>query len=81
MKQAHRIHTAACSFALLSLALMIWWLLDPRRVPLAVAMPIGQLLLFALSVVLLADWRAQRSQRSHAVGEPALALKSKVVKP
>jgi hypothetical protein len=77
MKRSHRIHTAACAFALFSLALVTWWLLDPRRVPVVVAMPLGQVLLFALSVVLLADWRAQRSR---AAGEPALALKSKVLK-
>ena len=54
----HRLVDAACVFALVGLAAMTWSVLDPRPVPVFIAMSVGQvigtlsLLLFLLVLVL-----------------------------
>jgi hypothetical protein len=54
-----RILAAACALALLALALMAWSLLDPRPVPVILAMSLGQglgtLSLIAFLTVVAAD--------------------------
>ncbi|MEO6952766.1 MAG: hypothetical protein ABI321_13235 [Polyangia bacterium] len=51
----------ACFLALAALALMVWSLLDPRPIPVVVAMSVGQVLgtlsLGAFLVVVIADLR------------------------
>jgi hypothetical protein len=53
----------ACFFALAALALMVWSLLDPRPIPVVVAMSVGQVLgtlsLGAFLVVVAADLRSR----------------------
>lgn len=65
----------AAMVALVALACMVWSLLDPRPVPIMVAMSIGQalgtfsLLLYAIVVVVEAR-RAARAERPEAPADP-----------
>ena len=56
-----RILKAACWLALSALALMVWSLLDPRPIPVIVAMSVGQVLgtlsLAAFLILISADLR------------------------
>jgi hypothetical protein len=70
MRRAGRIHRAACSFALLTLALMFAWFVHPNAVSMGLAKSIGQVLLFALTLVLVADWRAQAARLTDATAGP-----------
>lgn len=58
-----QILRVACFFALAALALMVWSLLDPRPIPVVVAMSVGQVLgtlsLGAFLVVVVADLRGR----------------------
>lgn len=44
LPSAPRILTMACMLALLALALIVWSLVDPRPIPVIVAMSVGQVL-------------------------------------
>jgi hypothetical protein len=74
MKEPRRILGAACSFALVALALMVWSLFDPRPIPVIVAMSVGQLLgtvsLLSFGYVVSADWRARLAGTKDAVRRP-----------
>lgn len=65
-RRAHRVLQAACVFALIAIGLMTWSLLDPRPVPVMVAMSLGQVIgslaLAAFGLVIWADVR--RAQRA-----------------
>jgi hypothetical protein len=56
-----RILKAACWLALAALGLMVWSLLDPRPIPVIVAMSVGQVLgtlsLFAFLTLVSIDFR------------------------
>jgi hypothetical protein len=62
-KRFPQILRVACFFALAALALMVWSLLDPRPIPVVVAMSVGQVLgtlsLGAFLVVVVADLRGR----------------------
>ncbi len=62
-----RVLRAACLLALAALGLMIWSLLDPRPVPVMVALSAGQALgtasLLAFAVIVIADLRRARLGR------------------
>ena len=64
---------AACALSLLALGLMVWSLLDPRPLPVILAMSLGQVLgtlsLVALLLVVVADLRPFRA-RSAAPPRP-----------
>ena len=57
-----RVMTIACALALFALALIVWPLLDPRPIPVIVAMSVGQVIgtmsFGAFLVVVVNDWRA-----------------------
>jgi hypothetical protein len=63
-----RVLRAACVLAIVGLALMSWSLLDPRPLPVLVAMSVGQgfgTLSFAMFIaVVLADLRRARLDRA-----------------
>jgi len=65
-RRAHRVLQAACVFALIAIGLMTWSILDPRPVPVMVAMSLGQvvgtLALATFGLVIWADLR--RGQRA-----------------
>jgi hypothetical protein len=67
-----KILRVACFFALASLALMVWSLLDSRPIPVVVAMSVGQVLgtlsLGAFLVVVVVDLRSRM--------KPGVATKS-----
>jgi len=59
-----RLLRLACLLALVALALMVWSLLDPRPMPVIIAMSVGQALgtasLGAFGLVVFADYRRLR---------------------
>jgi ABC-type nickel/cobalt efflux system permease component RcnA len=66
--------TLACSFALLALALIVWSLLDPRPIPVIVAMSVGQAIgvsFAAFLFVVVTDVRARyKVAPAPAAGSP-----------
>lgn len=58
-----RVMMVSCSFALLALGLIVWSLLDPRPIPVIVAMSVGQaigtLSFAAFLVVVATDLRSR----------------------
>jgi len=58
-----RVMTIACALALFALALIVWPLLDPRPIPVIVAMSVGQLIgtlsFAAFLVVVAGDLRSR----------------------
>lgn len=73
MRNSRRVLGASCAFALVALGLMMWSLLDPRPIPVVVAMSVGQaigtLSLVSYLYVVVADWRGR------AGTEPPLTTK------
>jgi hypothetical protein len=65
--------TAACALALVALGLVVWSLLDPRPIPVIVAMSVGQVLgtlsFAAFLVVVVGDVRS-REKSTKAPPEP-----------
>ena len=65
-----RIMMLACVLALFALSLIVWSLLDPRPIPVIVAMSVGQVLgtlsLVVFACVVVADWRAQLARAKEA---------------
>ena len=58
-----RVMTLACAFALFALGLIVWSLLDPRPIPVIVAMSVGQVIgtvsFAAFLVVVVGDLRSR----------------------
>ena len=67
IKSYHRTLSAACVAALVSLALMVWSLIEPTPMPVLVAMSAGQVLgtlsLLAFLGVVAADLRRAHLER------------------
>lgn len=73
--RSSRLLHVACVLALFALALMVWSLLDPRPMPVILAMSVGQGLgtasLGAFVLVVLADFRRlRRAARARASSAP-----------
>jgi hypothetical protein len=70
-----RIIAAACGLALVGLALMAWSLLDPRPIPVIVAMSLGQgagtLSFLAFLAVAAVDIRWALARRGASLRPPA----------
>jgi hypothetical protein len=64
MKRMEKLVTISCVMALIALPLMLWSLVDPRPMPIIVAMSVGQVIgtlslaLYVVAIVL--DLRAAR---------------------
>ncbi len=77
-KRAERLLRVACVVALAALSLMVWSVLDPRPIPVVVAMSVGQVLgtlslLLFFCVVALDLRRANRASAAAAAPpEPAI---------
>jgi hypothetical protein len=75
---------AAALLALLALACMVWSLLDPRPVPIMVAMSVGQALgtlsfLLYASVVVVDGYRSTRAARAAEPAAPTAVTPDEVV--
>lgn len=68
-----RAMTLSCSFALLALGLIVWSLLDPRPIPVIVAMSVGQAIgtfsFAAFLFVVLTDIRSHYKTAPTAPGD------------
>ena len=59
----HKLVYASCILALVAIALMVWSVLDPRPLPVVVAMSVGQaigtlsLLLYGIAALVTIDWK------------------------
>ncbi len=63
LPQPRRVMTLACALALFALGLIVWSLLDPRPIPVIVAMSVGQVLgtlsFAAFLIVVVGDVRSR----------------------
>ena len=69
---AERVLQLACALALVALGMFVWSLLDPRPIPVILAMSVGQVLgtisLLAFLVVVARDLRAGQRRETRARG-------------
>ena len=69
-----KLITAACFLALVGLAFMVWSVVDPRVLPIMVALTVGQAIgtasLVAFLVAVYLDFRARREAAARAGEAP-----------